>query len=385
MPLPAAHPPWDTHLTASLLDGVPCALGLLDEDDRLIVCNPAFSQLFATPSAEICDRPITDFIAPHSWRQACGHPHPEAIRVDCLRADGSPVATALTIRRLAPPQEFRRLLTLQPALPPQPAPPAPDDDHHLEGLATLAGGVAHEFNNLLTIVLGYGNLIPEMAAQPDRLRETIGHIMTAAHRGADVVYQLQLFARTQECTKSPHSLHQLVREGVAHTARPWPATIRVEFALCSAPDVLLLNAPQIILALQHLLQNAREALPLDCGHILLRTISRPDLNPPQLCLSIEDTGIGMDEFTRHHVVEPFFTRHRAGMRGLGLTVVHGIVKAHGGRLEVTSPAHGGTHIRLWLPCADSVSLARTSPLSCIAGEHEQNLLDTLKDTGRNPR
>lgn len=225
------------------------------------------------------------------------------------------------------------------------------DDAHLESLAALAGGVAHEFNNVLTIVLGYGGLIPDLAGEPERLRQTMAHIMAAAQRGADVVYQLQLFARTQECPRTPHDLHQLIRDSVVHTSRNWPATIEVQLLLAAGPLILPLNAAQIILALQHLLQNAREALLLECGRITLRTSLHPEASPHQLCLSIEDTGTGMDEVARGHACEPFFTRHRnQGVRGLGLSVVYGVVTAHGGRIEVdTTPAGTGARIRLWLP------------------------------------
>lgn len=385
MPLPIEYPSLDPSLAAALLDGVPCALGLIGTDDRLLFCNEGFVRLFDTPADDVRDRAVTDFVSPSAWIEACRHPNQAAVTGECIRRDGRTFPGELTVRPLAAQTGARRLLTLHALAPQRPLPSAAGEDHNLDGLATLAGGVAHEFNNVLTIVLGYGDLLPDMASEPERLRETVAHIMTAAQRGADVVYQLQLFARTKECPQSPHRLHQLVRDGVAHTARQWPATITVEFALCSGPDRLMLNAPQIILALQHLLQNAREALPLDCGRILLRTTHRPDLDPPQLCLSIEDTGIGMDETTRKHVIEPFFTRHRAGMRGLGLTVVHGIVKAHGGRIEITAPSQGGTHIHLWFPLPSSDPFDNTPPLSFVDEEREHSLVDTIQRSVRKTR
>ncbi|MET0262922.1 MAG: ATP-binding protein [Rariglobus sp.] len=241
---------------------------------------------------------------------------------------------------------------------------------HLESLATLAGGVAHEFNNVLTIVLGYGGLIPDLADDPERLRQTVDHIMKAARRGADVVYQLQLFARTQECPRSLQDIHQLVRDSVVHTARGWPATVNVHLLLAAGPILLPVNAAQLILALQHLLQNAREALLLDTGHITVRTTLHLDQQPPSLCLGIEDNGIGMAPAVRERVCEPFFTRHAtSGIRGLGLSVVHGIVHAHGGRLEVDAPPEGGARVRLWLPLETSASSPDGSEaISASAGE-----------------
>ncbi|TSJ78587.1 two-component system sensor histidine kinase NtrB [Rariglobus hedericola] len=224
-----------------------------------------------------------------------------------------------------------------------------------ESLATLAGGVAHEFNTVLSIVLGYTQLIPDLVANPVRLHEALNLITQAASRGADVVYQLQLFARTQECPRSAQDLHTLIRDSVAHSTRQWPVTIQVRVELCDERVILPLNAAQFILALQHLLQNARVALPADRGTITLRTTVHAEASPPLLCLSVEDNGSGMDTAMRTRGPEPFFTGHPAtGMRGLGLSVVHGIVQAHAGRLEIDSAPQCGTRIKIWLPwtCSD---------------------------------
>lgn len=369
--------PHDTCTAAAFLAGVPCALCLVDEEDRLGLCNDSFARLFETTPQRVRGRAVTDFIPDTLWRQACRHPDNAGVAGECLRGEANPFSAEVTVRPLPGHEPAQRLVTVHASAPHRPA--FASQEHHLDGLATLAGGVAHEFNNVLTIVLGYGDLLPDLAAEPGRLREIVDHIMTAARRGADVVYQLQLFARTEECPRTPHPLHQLIRDAVAHTARHWPPSITVTFALTSGPDRLMLNAPQLILALQHLLQNAREALPLDTGSITLRTSHHPDLDPPQFCLSIEDTGVGMDEATRKRVIDPFFTKSRAGMRGLGLTVVHGIVKAHGGRIQVDSPPQGGAHIHLWFPCPATDPFANTLPLSFVDEERQQCLIDAVRN------
>ena len=368
--------PQDTCTTDSFLAGVPCALCLVDDRDHLGPCNDSFARLFETSPQRILGRAVTDFIPDALWRQAVQQPEKKGVVGECFRGDAPPFTAELVVRPLDGHAPSRRLLSVH-AASSHAAVPA-SRDNHLEGLATLAGGVAHEFNNVLTIVLGYGDLLPDMASDPARLREIAGHIMTAARRGADVVYQLQLFARTEECPRTPHALHQLMRHAVAHTARNWPASITVTFALSPAPDVLMLNAPQFILALQHLLQNARQSLPLDTGCITVRTTHHPEHDPPQLCLSIEDTGIGMDEATRRRVIDPFFTQRRAGRRGLGLTVVHGIIKAHGGRIEVDSPPQGGAHVQLWFPFPATDPFANALPLSFTDEERQQCLIDAVR-------
>lgn len=363
----------DTCTIAAFLAGVPCALCLVAEDDRLGLCNDRFARLFETTPERVLDRAVTEFISESLWRQAGRQSDHAGVAGDCLRGPGNPFHAELFVRPFPGRNHAWRLITIHACA---------SRENHLEGLATLAGGVAHEFNNVLSVVLGYGALLPDMATDPASLRTTAGHIMGAARRGADVVYQLQLFARTAECARTPHHLHQLVRDAVAHTARHWPESITVELALTPGPDLLMLNAPQLILALQYLLKNAREALPLETGAITLRTTHHPDLTPPSLCLCVEDTGVGMDATTRHRALEPFFTKHRAGMRGLGLTVVHGIVKAHDGTMEITSTPRGGARIHLWFPCPAADPNAPDLPLSFVAAEHQQGLLEAAQHVAR---
>jgi two-component system, cell cycle sensor histidine kinase and response regulator CckA len=254
--------------------------------------------------------------------------------------------------------------------------PAPEEN--LDSLATLAGGVAHEFNTVLSIVLGYTQLIPDIAADPVRLRETLDIIKQAACRGADVVYQLQLFARTRDYPHGEQDVHELIRDSIAHSTRQWPATIQVRVDLNATPVILPLNAAQFILALQHLLQNARASLSADTGAITLATRLHADTTPPRLCVSVEDNGSGMDSATSTRSTEPFFTRHTAAARrGLGLSVVHGIVHAHGGFLEIDSEPLRGTRVKIWLPVEAAGS--PTAPSAArSAAEHTRSQLTTAR-------
>jgi signal transduction histidine kinase len=366
-PAPESTPD-DTSLMTAFLAGVPCALCVVDEADRLRLCNEPFARLFETTPEDARSRPVTDFVSAALWRQLGGRSDHPGIAGECFRGAHNVFSAAVVVRSLPNRDHAWRLVTI-----------SPDEsrEHLLESLATLAGGVAHEFNNVLTVVLGYGALLPDLGAEPESLRKTADQIMAAARRGADVVYQLQIFARTAECARAPHHLHQLVHDAVAHISRLWPASITVDLALTPEPDLLMVNAPQLILALQHLLQNAREALPLDTGSITLRTTRHPDLVRSMLCLSVEDNGVGMDDNTRRRAMDPFFSRHRAGFPGLGLAVAHGVTKAHGGKLEITASPRGGARIRLWFPCPVADPLAANPPLVHVADEHQQSLIDAV--------
>jgi two-component system, cell cycle sensor histidine kinase and response regulator CckA len=227
---------------------------------------------------------------------------------------------------------------------------------HLEDLATLAGGVAQEFNTLLSVVLGYGDLLEDLARDPARLREVVGHMMTAARRGADVVHQLQLFARIQECPLAIHDVHRLIRDQVGQTTHNWPPTVELSVQLPEEPALLLLNASQFSFALHHVLQNARECLRGSTGRIVLTTRLLAQPGAPVLALCVADNGAGMDPDTLARCTTPFFTQSRPPEKtGLGLSLVHGIVRSHGGRLLIESAPQTGTCVHICLPCPSSAA------------------------------
>lgn len=247
--------------------------------------------------------------------------------------------------------------------------PAAED--RLEGLAVLAGGVAHEFNTVLAVVLAYAELLPDLASEPARLRSVADQILAAAKRGAGIVHELQLFARTRECPRSRHDLHRLVREGVAHTVRHWPASVEVNVDVPSEPLIMDVNAPQLILALRHLLENAREALHSSGGLIFVDASLHSAGPRPEVCLRVADDGSGMAPATLEHAAEPFFSHERPARNiGFGLCVVHGVAKAHDGRMQIESRPELGNSVRLWLPAPASDSAAEDSrrPLD-LAGDY----------------
>jgi two-component system, cell cycle sensor histidine kinase and response regulator CckA len=233
---------------------------------------------------------------------------------------------------------------------------------HREDLATLAGGVAQEFNTLLSVVLAYGDLLPDLAGNPARLREAVGHMMAAARRGTEVVHQLQLFARTEDCPLEPHDFHELIRDQVARTTSGWPASIEVRMEFADDPARFPLNPSQCALAVHHVLRNAREALRASTGLIVLATQRTEAPEGSLFCLSVSDNGAGMDTVTLERCTAPFFTQSRPpGMTGLGLAVVSGIIRSHGGRLLIESAPHSGTCVHLCFPCAHAPAV---SPAAC---------------------
>jgi signal transduction histidine kinase/ActR/RegA family two-component response regulator len=238
----------------------------------------------------------------------------------------------------------------------------------IQSLGTLAGGVAHDFNNILSIILGYTTELEKGRLEPARHAGAIRTIQNAVGRGAALVQQILTFARRTDVTFEPVILPDLVRELIPMLERTFPKfiTFRREFE----KDLPVIHADhtQIHQALLNLCVNARDAMPRG-GEILIRlsTFSPQEVasrfseaeNYRYVCLAVSDSGTGMDEATRSRVFDPFFTTKGMGKgTGLGLSVVYGIVQSHKGFIEVESKPDIGSTFRLYFPARVDVVARR---------------------------
>jgi signal transduction histidine kinase len=234
--------------------------------------------------------------------------------------------------------------------------------HKMESIGTLAAGVAHDFNNILNIILGYASLLKEHGANNEEIAESGSVIIEAAKRGAGVVQQLLTLARKTEPRLEPTDVNKLLRELMHLLQESFPKVI--ELNLVANHELPPVNADpnQITQALLNLCVNARDAMP-DGGKLTLKTevVAGKSLREDgeanaerYVCIAITDTGTGIDEDIQSRVFEPFFTTKRTDQgTGLGLSVVYGIVKNHKGFIQVESkPMHGAT-FRVYLPVASS--------------------------------
>jgi signal transduction histidine kinase len=237
----------------------------------------------------------------------------------------------------------------------------------LEALGTLAGGIAHDLNNTLVPVIGLTKLM--MKRWPDERR---GHanmdiILQAGERGRDLVRQILAFSRKEKPARQPLDVAALVRKSLKMLTASLPSTLHIEEAIEDVPPMSG-DASQLDQIVLNLVVNAAQAIGGKIGTI--RVVLRCD--PPQpldghperqsgapvIHLSVSDTGCGMDEATAQHVFEPFFTTKPVGEgTGLGLSVVHGIVLQHDGRISVESRVGQGTCFDVYFP-----SLSRETPL-----------------------
>ncbi|KMO43551.1 histidine kinase [Methylobacterium tarhaniae] len=230
----------------------------------------------------------------------------------------------------------------------------------MEAIGQLTGGVAHDFNNLLAVVLG--NLTLALKRLPDdrKLRQLIENSIHAAERGATLTKRMLAFARRQELTTGPIDVPELVRGMAELLQRSISPGIRIDtrFPLRLAPAFA--DAAQLELALLNLTVNARDAMP-EGGTLTIAAREEriaadavPGLAAGRyVCLSVTDTGTGMDEATLAKAAEPFFTTKGVGKgTGLGLSMIHGFAEQSGGRLLLRSAPGQGTTAEIWLPVAE---------------------------------
>ena len=236
----------------------------------------------------------------------------------------------------------------------------------LEAIGTLAGGIAHDFNNILGTILGNVALARDDLSLDHPAERSLGQIEIAASRARDLVQQILAFSRRQPPTLALRPLRPLVENilGLLRVAMPPGVTLRTE--LTDAPLQVRADATQLHQVLMNLCANAWQAHQGQPGEVtvglarlsaqeVLATGVAPGGGQHGLAhLWVSDRGCGIDEATRQRIFEPFFTTKPAGSgTGLGLSVVHGIVMAHGGTLTVDSQPGQGSTFHVYLPLAEA--------------------------------
>ncbi len=232
----------------------------------------------------------------------------------------------------------------------------------MQAIATLAGGIAHQFNNALSSIIGNLDLLEMDHRKDDTLMESLKDMKASGRRMAHLTSQLLAYARGGKYNAQTMSLARFVIDTIPlieHTLNP---DVRVETDL--PPDVFAVKADpnQMQMGLSAIVANSNEAIePPGRIRISLRNIDldqgsiedHPGLKPgPHVCLSIEDDGKGMDEETRERIFEPFFTTHFMG-RGLGMASVYGMISNHDGSISVDSEPGKGTVVKIYLPALEA--------------------------------
>ncbi len=230
----------------------------------------------------------------------------------------------------------------------------------MESIGTLAGGVAHDFNNILTGIIGYGHCTLMGMTDNDPLRQNIERILEAADRATHLTRDLLIFSRHRIGEQGPTDLNQIVSKSVTFLQRMIGEDAILKSTLHCEPLPILADSHQLEQVLMNLVMNARDAMPrggvisLQTSRILLQQdfITTHGFGKPgsHALLTVSDNGSGMDAETLRRIFEPFFTTKEVDKgTGLGLSVVYGIVKQHDGFICVESePGHGAT-FSIYLP------------------------------------
>ena len=244
----------------------------------------------------------------------------------------------------------------------------------LEAIGTLAGGVAHDFNNLLAVILGNLALAREDVGPDHVAQESLNEINRASVRARHLVQQILAFSRRQAQELKVQALRPLVAETLTLMRSLLPAGVSQVEDFSDQPLAVLADATQVQQVLMNLCTNAWQSMEGRTGRITVGLHAVEVDGPmsqslgglavgPFALLSVQDNGSGMDASTLQRVFEPFFTTKPPGAgTGLGLAVVHGIVKAHRGAIGVHSRPGEGTRFDIYLPLAQDASGPASAPL-----------------------
>jgi len=240
--------------------------------------------------------------------------------------------------------------------------------HKMESIGTLAGGIAHDFNNLLSAIFGYTELAIDDASNPNNVRAHLKEVLKSSERARDLVKQILAFSRKTETAYTPIVLRTVIHESLMMLRSVIPTTVEIQQDLADT-GLIMSDPTQINQIMMNLCTNAVHAMD-ERGGMLTVALKKVELRPddapvrdlaagPYMKLSVSDTGRGMPPEVIERIFDPYFTTKEIGRgTGLGLSVVHGIVRSHGGAVVCNSKPGEGTTFDVYLP---EIKSARSGP------------------------
>jgi PAS domain S-box-containing protein len=233
----------------------------------------------------------------------------------------------------------------------------------MEAVRTLTGGIAHEFNNLLAAIIGYGKLLQEEIKE-EPLQDYLSKLLLSSERATNLVKDLLTFSRKQILTMRPVKINEIIMDVEILLKRLITKDIELVITLMDEDAVVMADFDQIEQVLLNLVLNARDAMP-DGGRLTIST-EFVDLDKEYLktynygkhgryvLISVADTGFGIDSKTKERIFEPFFTTKEIGKgTGLGLSIIYGSIKQQNGYIDVESETGKGTKFKIYLPIEES--------------------------------
>ncbi len=253
----------------------------------------------------------------------------------------------------------------------------------LEAVGTLAGGIAHDFNNILSPILGFAEMLAEDLQNDSPENEAAQEIVVAAKRARDLTRQILTFSRQKELELQPVDMQAIVMEAIKLSRATLPQSIEIRHSIDPNCGLVLADPTQIHQVVMNLITNANHAM-IDRGGTLTLSLSCVDHlylgsngNSVYIQLTVEDTGLGMDEKTIEKIFDPYFSTKENGS-GLGLPVALGIIKGLEGSIDVKSEINKGTRFDVYLPVSErqphpAATPSKSHPLS--SGNEKVMIID----------
>jgi PAS domain S-box-containing protein len=364
------------HFLQQLLDSIPIPVYYKDVDGLYLGCNSAFERFIGLSRKDVVGKTVYE-VAPkeradkhHEADSALlrqpgvqiyeasgiynnGECHNvifnKATFVDANNRVAGTVGAMIDITSLRKAEEERKKLETQ-----------LHQAQKMEAIGQLAGGIAHDFNNILTAIMGYSSIINLRMEKESPLRHFVEQVLASGERAAELTNGLLAFSRRQVLHAKPMDLCGVVRGLEKMLGRLVPEDIAFKTTVAEGDLIVMADKGQIEQVLMNLVTNAKDAMPrggtltIEVSSAVMedRFVHADGFGEPghYACVTVADTGQGMDEETRKRIFEPFFTTKEAGKgTGLGMAIIYGIIQQHKGYISVYSEKGMGTTFKIYLP------------------------------------
>ncbi|OGP62356.1 MAG: hypothetical protein A2V65_12435, partial [Deltaproteobacteria bacterium RBG_13_49_15] len=378
----------------TVLEANPDPVAVYDMEGKVVYFNPAFTRVFGWPLKERLGKKMDHFVPEENWPETRmmiekvlagerfsgietyrftkdGKKIPVSVSGAFGRdKEGKIVNSIINLRNIT--QQKKMEAQLQQAL-------------KMEAIGTLAGGIAHDFNNILAIILGNTELAIENVPEWNPAKHNLEEVRSACLRARDVVQQLLAFSRKSRIKMKAIKIAPIIKNSLRFLRASIPSSIEIRENIDENADAILGDSTQINQILINLCTNARDAMHEEGGILEIGVenlkIENQDASPYQqlsagqyVKLSVRDTGKGISPHDLNRIFDPYFTTKAVGKgTGMGLAVVHGIVKTHQGVIAVTSDAGKGTTFNILFPATEVTPSLEAEPTVEIRKGNEKIL------------
>ena len=359
----------------TLFENTPIGIGVTGFSGKMIECNDAMLQLLGSTKSKTEPMNLKDmYFSPDEGEilikevQKKGAVH--NIETKMKRSDGKIYHARLNISQIQLGEKNVLLFIAEDITSQKHLEIQLQQAYKMESIGTLAGGIAHDFNNILGIIVGHTEIAIDDVPEWNPVRQHLEEIKTSSLRARDVIRQLLSFARKTKLEKKPTNIIPIIKESLKLLRSSIPTSIEIRQNIPKNVDIIMADPTQINQVLINLCSNADHAMP-DGGivEVTLRNVEfdqitatqYPELKPGRYVnLTISDTGLGIPNEKIDRIFDPYFTTKDVGKgTGLGLAVVHGIVKGHNGLITVESKLGEGTTFSIFFPVVGKEAAVET--------------------------